>query len=138
MIVWPGLRRSVSAISRLFNSAAFDAPLTHSAIPTRAASGTTGTFTRATTKTWPNNDGYLVTGVSGEIGFVGARRVDNLIRLGAAQSSTLAVAANVTMTLPAGAYQFSMGAGTGRVTFSGTGGATGTLDAVTTDRKSVV
>jgi len=137
-VVNPGIRRFLgSAIQRLFNSASFAAPLTHSAIPTRAASGTTATFTRATTKTWPNNDGYLVTGVSGEIGFVGARRVDNLIRLGAAQSSTLAVAANVTMTLPAGAYQFSMGAGTGRVTFSGTGGATGTLDAVTTGRVHV-
>lgn len=53
--------------------------LTHTAIPTRAATGTTATFTRATAKTWPNNDGYLVTGVAGEIGFVGARRVRNLI-----------------------------------------------------------
>jgi len=124
-------------IANLFGGAKFVAPLTHSVIPTSAASGTTGTFTRATTSTWQNNDGYLVTGVAGEIGFPGARRVDNLIRLGAAQSSTLAVAANVTMTLPAGAYQFSMGAGTGRATFSGTGGATGTLDAATTGRVHV-
>lgn len=123
--------------SQLLDGAPFRLPLTNTAVPANAAPGTTATFTRATTKTWPNNDGYLVTGVSGEIGFVGARRVDNLIRLGAAQSSTLAVAANVTMTLPAGAYQFSMGAGTGRVTFSGTGGATGTLDAVTTGRVHV-
>ncbi len=121
----------------IFNSAEFRADLTHSAIPDKAAPGTTGTLTRATTKTWPNNDGNLVTGVAGEIGFTGARRVDNLIRLGAAQSSTLAVAANVTMTLPAGAYQFSMGAGTGTATFSGTGGATGTLAASASARTFV-
>src|SRR5574343_1703554 len=79
MIVWPGLRRCVSAIQRLFNSAEFRANLTHSVIPDKAAPGTTGTFTRATTSTWTNNDGYLVTGVAGEIGFVGARRVRNLL-----------------------------------------------------------
>ncbi len=111
----------------VLEQAGFFASLLNTAVPEKAAAGTVGTFTRATTKTWPNNDGNQVTGVAGEIGFVGARRVDNLIRLGAAQSSTLAVAANVTMTLPAGAYQFSMGAGTGTATFSGTGGATGTL-----------
>ena len=115
--------------SQLFDGAPFRLPLLSTAVPASAATGTTATFTRATAKTWPNNDGYLVTGLAGEIGFVGARRIDNLIRLGAAQSSTLAVAASVTMTLPAGAYQFSMGAGTGTVTFSGTGGATGTLAA---------
>jgi hypothetical protein len=112
-------------------------PLLNTAVPASAASGTTATFTRATTKTWQNNDGYLVTGLAGEIGFPGARRVDNLIRLGAAQSSTLAVAANITMTLPAGAYQFSMGAGTGTATFSGTGGATGTLAASASARTFV-
>lgn len=77
MIVWPGLRRSVSAISRLFNSAAFDAPLTHSAIPTRAASGTTGTFTRATTATVRDNEGVLRTVPAGCARFEGARRVYN-------------------------------------------------------------
>jgi len=123
--------------SQLFDGAPFRLPLTHTAVPASAASGTTATFTRATTKTWQNNDGYLVTGLAGEIGFPGARRVDNLIRLGAAQSSTLAVAANVTMTLPAGAYQFSMGAGTGTATFSGTGGATGTLAASASARTFV-
>ena len=77
-VVNPGIRRLLaSAIQRLFNGASFSAPLTHTAVPTRAATGTTATFTRATTDTWPNNDG-LVTGVAGEIGFVGARRVRNL------------------------------------------------------------
>lgn len=94
MIVWPGLRRSVSAISRLFNSAAFDAPLTHSAIPTRAASGTTATFTRATTKTIENNDGYLVTLLAGEIGFPGARRVRNLL---ATASEDFSVTTGITL-----------------------------------------
>ena len=65
---------------QLFDSAPFCSELLYTAIPQRAASGTTATFTRATTSTWPNNDGYLVTGVAGEIGFVGARRVRNLIR----------------------------------------------------------
>lgn len=78
MIVWPGLRRSVSAISRLFNSAAFYAPLTHSAIPTRAASGTTATFTRATTATVRDNEGVLRTAIAGEARFEGARMVRNL------------------------------------------------------------
>ena len=57
----------------------FYAPLTHTAVPQRAAPGTTGTFTRATTKTVENNDGYLVTLLAGEIGFPGARRVRNLL-----------------------------------------------------------
>ena len=64
---------------QLLDGAPFRSSLLYTAIPQRAASGTTGTFTRATTSTWPNNDGYMVTGVAGEIGFVGARRVRNLV-----------------------------------------------------------
>ncbi len=71
-------RRSAIA-AWMLNSSAFAVNLTHTAAPTRAATGTTATFTRATTKTWTNNDGYQVTGVAGEIGFVGARRVRNLV-----------------------------------------------------------
>lgn len=62
---------------QLLDGAPFLAKLTHTAVPTRGS--ITTTFTRATTSTWPNNDGYLVTGVAGEIGFVGARRVRNLL-----------------------------------------------------------
>ena len=80
MIVWPGLRRSVSAIRRLFNSASVELPLTHSAIPTRGS--ITPSFTRATTETgqkWDDN-GYLdFTALAGEIVFKGARRERNLL-----------------------------------------------------------
>ena len=71
-------RRSAIA-AWMLNSSAFAAPLTHTAVPIKAAAGTGVSFTRATTKTWQNNDGYLVTGLSGEIGFPGARRVRNLV-----------------------------------------------------------
>ena len=78
MIVNPGIRRFLgSAIQRLFNSASVSLPLTHTAVPARGS--IVPSFTRATTSTWKNNDGYLVTGVAGEIGFVGARRVRNLL-----------------------------------------------------------
>jgi len=65
--------------SQLFDGAPFRLPLLSTAVPASAATGTTATFTRATTKTWQNNDGYLVTGLAGEIGFPGARRVRNLL-----------------------------------------------------------
>jgi hypothetical protein len=57
------------------------------------------------------------------------RRVENLIPAAGTGSATLAVSANKTMTLEAGKYLFSMGAGAGTVTFSGTGGATGNFTA---------
>jgi len=85
-VVNPGIRRQVAgAITRLFNSAAFALPLTHTAVPTRGS--IVPTFTRATTKTWQNNDGYLVTGLAGEIGFPGARRVRNLLSATSAMSA---------------------------------------------------
>jgi len=54
-------------------------PLTNTAVPASAATGTTATFTRATTATVQNNDGYLVQALSGEARFQGARRVRNLL-----------------------------------------------------------
>ena len=63
---------------QLLDGAPFLSELLYTAVPQRAASGTTATFTRATPKTIENNDGYLVTLASGEIGFPGARRVRNL------------------------------------------------------------
>ncbi len=72
--------------------------LTHTAVPNFARSGTTATFTRATTDTWKNNDGYLVTGVAGEIGFVGARRVRNLLTFTEDFSNAVWVKTNLTVT----------------------------------------
>lgn len=66
-------------IAAMIENADFRSELEYTAIPQRAASGTTASFTRATTKTWKNNDGYMVTGLAGEIDFPGARRVRNLI-----------------------------------------------------------
>ena len=65
--------------SQLLDGAPFRLPLTNTAVPASAAPGTTATFTRATTATVTNNDGYLVTALSGEARFEGARRVRNLL-----------------------------------------------------------
>ena len=81
MIIWPGLRRSVSAIQRLFNSASFYAPLTHSLVPERGTGSTS--FTRASAATvegyGPTDnaaDGLkLLTVAANEARFVGARRI---------------------------------------------------------------
>ena len=106
--------------------------ITHTVIPKRGA--ITPSMTRATTKTIVDSWGRQVTCLAGEVGFPGARRVENLW---GATTATLTSGNSNTMTLPTGTYIFSMGAGTGRATFSGTGGATGTLDAVSTGRVGV-
>lgn len=67
----------------------------------------------------------------------GARPVENLIPAAGTGSASLAVSSAKTMTLPAGTYIFSMGAGGGTATFSGTGGATGILAANATSRTAV-
>ena len=77
MIIWPGLRRSVSAIQRLFNSASFYAPLTHSLVPERGTGSPT--FTRASTATFTDWEGVLRTVPSGCARFEGARMVRNLL-----------------------------------------------------------
>ena len=132
MIIWPGLRRSVSAIQRLFNSASFYAPLTHSLVLERGTGSPT--FTRASTATFRDWEGVLRTVPSGCARFEGARMVQNLWTT---SSATLANGANKSLTLAAGDYTFSMGAGTGTATFSGTGGATGTLAASASGRVEV-
>ncbi len=90
--------------------------------------GTGGpTWSRAT-KAWGFNElGYLEELASGCAFFGGARLVRNLVPT---PSTTLAVAGTKTVTLTqAATLQFSMGAGVGMATFSGTGGASGTLAA---------
>ena len=64
----------------LIDSAPFYSDLLYTAIPQRAAAGTTATFTRATAKRWKNNDGYEVVGLAGEMDFPGARRIRNHLR----------------------------------------------------------
>lgn len=128
-----GMHYARSRLALLLSSADLNlSNLYYSAIPVRGA--VTPSMTRATVKTIQNNDGYMVTLLAGELGFPGARRVYNLWTT---SSATLANLANKSLTLPAGAYQFSMGAGTGTATFSGTGGATGTLAASASGRVSV-
>jgi len=85
------------------------------------------TWSRAT-KAWGFNElGYLEELASGCAFFGGARLVRNLVPT---PSDTLAVAGTKTVTLSqAATLQFSMGAGAGTATFSGTGGASGTLAA---------
>jgi len=112
------------SIGAILASADFRAPLLTSLVPTRGTGAPT--FTRATTAYVSDYEGVMRQVLSGEARFTGARRVQNLWGI---QSAALAVAASNTMTLPAGSYIFSMGAGAGTATFSGTGGATGTLAA---------
>ena len=119
--------------NQLFDGAPIALPLTHTVI---GRGGLTPSFTRATTETGQKWDetGYLdFTALAGEMVFKGARREYNQWTT---SSVSLANGANKSLTLAAGTYQFSMGAGTGTATFSGTGGATGTL-AASTGRVSV-
>ncbi len=67
-------------IADMIENADFRSELEYTAIPQRAAAGTTFSFTRATAKRWKNNDGYEVVGLAGEIDFPGARRIRNHLR----------------------------------------------------------
>ena len=93
------------------------------------------TFTRATTATVTDFEGLIKKVKSGEARFEGARRVENLIPT---SSASLTSGNNKTITVTAGTYVFSMGAGasSGVATFSGTGGATGTITQNATNRTS--
>ena len=76
-VVNPGIRRYIgSAIQRLFNSASFSAPLTHSLTLERGTG--TATLTRATTATFKDHEGVLRTVPAGCARFTGARMVRNL------------------------------------------------------------
>jgi hypothetical protein len=109
-------------------------PLTNTLVPTRGAS--TPTFTRATVAWDFDSEGKLNLNIpSGCPRFTGARLVRNRV---ATTSATLAVAASNTVTLARSeTVTFSMGAGAGTATFSGTSGATGTLTASAGGRTEV-
>ena len=78
MLIWTGLRRVISAIQRLFNSASFSAPLTHSLVLERGTGSPA--FTRASTATFRDWEGVLRTVPSGCARFEGARMVRNVMR----------------------------------------------------------
>lgn len=109
-------------------------PLMNTLVPTRGAS--TPTFTRATVAWDFDSEGKLNLNIpSGCPRFTGARFVRNSV---ATTSATLAVAASNTVTLARSeTVTFSMGAGAGTATFSGTSGATGTLTASAGGRTQV-
>jgi len=109
-----------------------NSPLVDSLIPIRGSGS--WTFTRATVDTFIDHESIYYPILSGEVAFSGSRRVENLIDT---TSASLAVSAANTMTLGAGTYIFSMGAGGGTATFSGTGGATGVLAANASSRTSI-
>ena len=115
---------STSLRRRMLDGTPIYIPNRFSAIPARG--NITGAFTRAGVKNVPDFEGRQYQALSGERCFWHVRRIENLWTT---SSVSLASGANKSLTLAAGAYQFSMGAGTGTATFSGTGGATGTLAA---------
>ena len=121
----------------LLDGAPFYAQLTNSLVLNRGTGSPT--FTRATTATVENNDGYLVQAISGEARFSGARRIYNLCPT---PSTSIAIAGNKTITVTPGVYVFSMGAeatGTCLITFTGTAtGSAGTLTASASARMAAV
>ena len=110
MIVNPGIRRFLgSAIQRLFNSASFYAPLTHSLVPERGTGSTS--FTRASAATvegyGPTDnaaDGLkLLTVAANEARFVGARRISEGVWSNTFADGSLIPAATNTGYLAEGA-----------------------------------
>lgn len=114
--------------------AQFYAPLKTTLMPTNGAG--TPTFTRATTKSIFDHEGILRTIPAGHQSHGGSRVVENLIGNASNYLDVSTTAKSITVT--AGTYAFSMGAGSGVVTFGGTAGATGTLTAHAADRVGVV
>mgnify|MGYP000591408831 FL=1 len=64
-------------VNQLLDGAPFFAQLTNSLVLNRGTGSPT--YTGATTKTFPDNEGVLRTAIAGEARFVGARRVRNLL-----------------------------------------------------------
>lgn len=110
-------------------SPSFRADLLASIEPHYSRTGVTPTFTRATTATVTDHEGRIVEVPSGAARFAGARFVKN--EIANASSASLAVSATDTITVAADTtWVFSMGPGSGTVTFSGTAtGSSGTLSA---------
>lgn len=131
--LFSGLSGMYSAVQQAL-APIFNLPAITSLIPTFAAGSATPTFTRATTKYVTDFEGVLRQCLSGEAGFTGARRVENLYT----SSASIAVSGNKTVTVAVGTYIFSMGAeatGTCLITFTGTAtGSTGTLTANASSR----
>jgi hypothetical protein len=116
------------AIRGIYDQPSLEAPLLNSLTLKRGVGNPT--FTRSDTANYSATvtdfEGLIRPVKINEARFEGARRVENLIPT---SSASLASGSNKTVTVPAGEYVFSMGAGasSGVATFSGTGGATGTL-----------
>lgn len=162
-VVNPGIRRYIgSAIQRLFNSASFSAPLTHSLTLERGTGSPT--FTRATTATFQDFEGVLRTVPSGCARFQGGRMVRNWIQapteswsnagwekvnISVVGTTLTATAANAviydTLALGMGTNKTAIASvvltrvvGTGDIDISLNGGTTYTTVSVDGTRKSVV
>jgi len=95
-----GIPFQQNVLARLLGSAEFYAQLTKSLVLNRGTGSPT--FTRASTATVQNNDGYLVQALSGEARFQGARRVRNLLATNSENATTdspLALNASATATV---------------------------------------
>ena len=129
------MRILATALHCVYDEPSFEAPLLNSLTLKRGTGNPT--FTRSDTAdysaTVTDFEGLIRPVKNGEARFEGARREENLIPT---SSASLASGANKTITVTAGDYVFSMGAGasSGVATFSGTGGATGTLTQNATSR----
>ena len=95
--------------------------------------GANATFARSSSATIVDHEGVIRTVPSGAARFNGLRYVRNLF---ANTTTSLASGSSTTaVTVTAGGYIFSMGAGSGTATFSGTAtGSTGTLSANASNR----
>lgn len=106
---------------------------TGSIVPTRGSA--TVTTSRASIATVTDHEGVVRYALANECRMHGQRRVQNLCP---APTDVLTVGNNKTVTLTQSAtLVFSMGPGSGVATFSGTGGATGTLTANASNRTAV-
>jgi hypothetical protein len=124
-----------SMLYSAYDDPSFEAPLLNSLLLERGVGNPT--FTRSDTANYSATvtdfEGRIIPVLNGEARFEGARREENLVPT---SSASLASGSNKTITVKAGEYVFSMGSGasSGVATFSGTGGATGTLTQHATSR----
>ena len=133
MIIRPGAFRYRPTV---LTRATSNIPLTSSNVSIRGSSLTLTRADATSCATVTDFEGLVKVCKANEARCSGARRVETLIPSGTS-SALLASGANISLTLAAGSYWFSMGAGTGTATFSGTSGVTGTLSANATNRTAV-